>query len=250
MTSSKWLRIAALAFVAVVALAPAVGLFAQDDHAEPAQDDHAAQEEHAEDDHGEADDHGAAGDHGDGEDHGEGEHHVAVPTPTEYVYKWINFVLLGALLYWLLVVPPAFVVENFEFEGLKVILSERSKAIVAARDLAKEQEVQAAREMEESAARLAKVEEEASALVAQARDDAQRDKTRIIEEADTQAEAIRAGASRDMRSEVARAERDLQSHVAHLAVGIATDLVKKNFSGADQDRLVREYLDRLGESVS
>lgn len=239
MTSSKWLRIAVLMFVAAVALAPAMGLVAQD-HAEPAQDEHAAQDDHAAED-----DHAAAG-----EDHGEEEHHVAVPTPTEYVYKWINFVLLVGLLYWLLVVPPAFVVENFEFEGLKVILSERSKAIVAARDLAKEQEAQAAREMEESAARLAKVEEEASAMVAQAREDAQRDKTRIIEEADVQAEVIRAGASRDMRSEVARAQRDLQSHVAHLAVGIATDLVKKNFSGADQDRLVREYLDRLGDSVA
>ena len=63
----------------------------------------------------------------------------------------------------------------------------------------------------------------------------------MIEEATAQAEAIRGSASRDMNSEVTRAERELQSHIAHLAVGIATDLVKKNFSGADQDRLVRDY---------
>ncbi|NKB86926.1 MAG: hypothetical protein GKS06_01725 [Acidobacteria bacterium] len=242
MMSSKIFRLVALVAVAMFLLAQPFDVAATEF---ALQDDHADQEPAAQDDHAEADDHAAAG-----EDHGEEEHHVAVPTPREYVYKWINFVLLAALLYWLLVVPPAFVVENFEFAGLKVIISERSKAIVAARDLAKEQTAQAEREIEESAARLAKVEEEASALVAQARTNADQDKVRIIEDADAQAQVIRAGASRDMRSEVARAERDLQSHVAHLAVGIATDLVKKNFSGADQDRLVRQYLDRLGESVS
>jgi F-type H+-transporting ATPase subunit b len=231
------LRLGLVVLVAtvVVGLTPA-SLLAQE-HDEPAQEqEHAAAE---------ADGHAAAAD-----EHAEEEHHVAVPTPRQYVYKWINFFLLAGLLYWLLVTPPAFVQENFEFAGLNVILSERNKAIVAASALAKQQTAQAAEGLEASAGRLERVEEEAAQLVAQAREDAERDKARLIDEAASQAEAIRAGASRDMNSEVARAQRDLQSHIAHLAVGIATDLVKKNFSGDDQDRLVRQYLDRLGESVS
>ncbi len=191
------------------------------------------------------DDHGAA----EAEDHGD-EAHVAVPTTAEYIYKWINFFMLAGILYWLLVVPPAFVKENFEFEGLQVILAARNKAIIGSRDLAKEQTAQASEGLTASAARLERVEEEAAGLVAQAREAAEHDKAKMIEEATAQAEAIRGGASRDMKSEVTRAERELQSHIAHLAVGIATDLVKKNFSGVDQDRLVRAYLDRLGESVS
>jgi len=173
-----------------------------------------------------------------------------VPTTAEYIYKWINFGLLIVVLYWLLVVPPAFVKENFEFDGLKVILAQRAKDIVAARELAKEQEKLAASDRDESAARLAKIEEEAPPPVATARDEAARDKARIVEDAEAQAEKIRAGASRDLQTEVTRASRDLQTHVAHLAVSIATDLVKKNLSDADQDRLVREYLDDLGTSVS
>jgi len=133
---------------------------------------------------------------------------------------------------------------------LQTILSERSQAIVSSRDLAKEQQVQATAGLEASAQRLASIEQEAAGLVAKAREDAEHDKERMIAEATAQAAAIREGASRDMNSEVARAERDLQAHVGNLVVGIATDLVKKNFSGADQDRLVRDYLDRLGESVS
>jgi len=222
------LALVALAVLVVVGMTPA-SLYAQD-HDEPAQEgDHAA----------------AAAD-----EHAGDEAHVAVPTTAQYVYKWINFFMLAGILYWLLVVPPAFVKENFEFEGLKVILSERNQAIIAARDLAKEQTVQATEGLAASALRLDRVEEEAASLVAQAREGAERDKVKLIEEATAQAEIIRSGASRDMKSEVTRAEHDLQSHIAHLAVGIATDLVKKNFSGADQERLVRDYLDRLGESVS
>lgn len=189
-------------------------------------------------------------DHAAAEEHGDDEAHVAVPTTREYIYKWINFFMLAGILYWLLVVPPVFVKENFEFEGLKIILAERNKTILAERDLAKQQTAQASEGLAASALRLERVEEETAGLVAQARESAARDKVKLIEEATAQAEAIRGGASRDMKSEVTRAKRELQSHIAHLVVGIATDLVKKNFSGADQERLVRDYLDRLGESVS
>lgn len=254
----KSARLLALALMLAAGLAFGVGLtvpaFAQE-HGEAAavQEGEHAEDEHAQEpegDHAEEDDHGAAAGHGDEGGHGDEEHHVAVPTMTEYIYKWINFGLLLVVLYWLLVAPPAFVKENFEFDGLKVILAQRAKDIVAARELAREQKGLAASGRDESAARLAKIEEEAAALVATARDEAARDKARVIEDAESQAEKIRAGASRDMQAEVTRASRDLQTHVAHLAVNIATDLVKKNLSDADQDRLVRAYLDELGTSVS
>lgn len=219
-------QLALIAMVVLVAVAPTGALYAQEHGGELTLEDENA----AADDHGET--------------------HVAVPTTAQYIYKWINFFMLAGILYWLLVVPPAFVKENFEFAGLQIILAARNKAIVDSRDLAKEQSVQATDGLATSAARLDRVEEEAAGLVAQAREAAEHDKVKIVEEASVQAEAIRSGASRDMKSEVTRAERELQSHIAHLAVGIATDLVKKNFSGADQDRLVRDYLDQLGESVS
>ena len=215
----------ALVVLVVVTMTP-VSVFAQE-HGEPAQEgDHAASEDHSD------------------------ETHVAVPSTAEYIYKWINFGLLAALLYWLLVVPPAFVKENFEFEGLKTILSERNQAIIAARDLAKQQTIEATERLAASAIRLERVEEEAAGLVTQAREGAEHDKAKTIDEAGALAELIRSAASRDMKSEVTRAQRDLQSHIAHLAVGIATDLVKKTFSGLDQERLVREHIDHLGDSVS
>jgi F-type H+-transporting ATPase subunit b len=214
---------------------------------EPAAEEHAsegAQEpdgEHAPaDEHGD-DEHGAAGEHG--EEHEE-------TTWGEYAMKWINFVLLLGLLYWLLVVPPAFVRENFEFDGLKEIWVSRSEAILAASALAKEQREEAERSDRESAERLAAIEQEASELVATAREEAGRDGERIAAAAVAEAEKIRSGASRDMNAEVERARRTLRAHVADLTVSIATGMVRDNISADDQERMVRRYLDRLGESVS
>jgi F-type H+-transporting ATPase subunit b len=199
---------------------------------EPAAAEHAegaGEQEHAEEEHGE-------------------EHEGT--TWMEYIQKWINFVMLLGVLYWLLVVPPAFVKENFEFEGLKVILAQRSESILAATALAKEQRDEATRRDTESAARLASIEDEAKALVATAHTDADADRVRIEGSAVGEAEKIRTMASRDLNAEVEKARRSLKTHVASLAVSIATGLLRENISDDDQDRMIRDYLNRLGSSVA
>ena len=47
------------------------------------------------------------------------------PTWREYAFKWINFVLLAFLLYWVLVVAPPFVRQNFEFDDTNIFSSNR-----------------------------------------------------------------------------------------------------------------------------
>lgn len=185
---------------------------------------------------------------GEGEEHGEAEHHG--PTWTDYLFRWINFVLLGALLWWLLVVPPAFVVENFEFAGLKVVLRERAEGILAARNLAREQRQEAETRLTDSRERLDKVEQEADALVEDARADAERERRRLEQEGVEQAAKIRAATDRDLRSEVLRTRRELRVYAADLAVALAADLVRAHLTEEDQRRLVDEYLEDLGRRVA
>lgn len=200
-----------------------------------------AQEAHAAD--------GAQEHAGEEVEHGaEAEHHG--PTWGEYAMRWINFVMLAALLWWLLVVPPAFVVDNFEFPGLKVVLGERAGGIVAARELAREQRQEAERRLAESQERLDRVEQEARELVAEAEGDAERERQRLEREAEEQADRIRQTADRDLRSETLQARRQLRAHAANLAVEMAADLVRDNLTEEDQRRLVREYLEDLGERVA
>ena len=188
-------------------------------------------------------------------DHAQGEHQAVEdeghgPTWGEMIARWINLSMLLAILWWLLVMPPQFIIETFDFPGLRVVLAERRAAIVAARGLAAQQEVEAQQQQIDSQARLAGVEEEAVALLESAREDAEREQARLAELAAAEAQRVRESATRDLRSETQRARRDLQIYVADLSVKIARSLLEEHLSDADQDRLVREYVDQLAGSVA
>lgn len=200
----------------------------------------AQEPEHPEDQAGE--EHAAAeGEHGAEEHHG--------PTWSEVGFRWINFALLLGLLWWLLVVPPAFVIENFDFPGLKVVLASRGQDILRSRDLAQEQAEDAERRLQESRQRLEQVEEEVVGLIVAAEDDAEQERQRLVEDAREEAERIRSHTERDLGAELVRAKRGLKRHVADLSVGMAAEILQENLSSEDQERLVRQYLDGLGETV-
>lgn len=206
-----------------------------DSHA-PAQeqDDYAAtpQDAHAEDDHGE-DEHAAE--------------------PKEWWYwpsKWINFILLVALLWWMLVVPPAAIQDIFSFAGLKTILRERAAAIIAAKELAAQQKEEAGRLLTDSEERLAMIEDEVAALVATARSDAEQQNVRSVEEGKRQADKILQIAEREVNSERLTAQRQLRGFVADLAVKMAENSLEEHLTADDQDRLIRDYLSRLGDSMA
>ena len=189
--------------------------------------------------------------HAGAQEHGEQdttEH--AGPSWLEYTLKWTNFVLLMILLYWVLIVAPPFVRENFEFDGLREVLGTRFQQLVEARDLAQQQQETARSRLAESAERLERVEQEAAALLTEARESSARDQDRLIAEVSADAEAIRATTGRDLDAEIARSRRALQAHVADLAVSTAKRILQDNFSAEDQRRLVRGHLDSLGTTVS
>jgi F-type H+-transporting ATPase subunit b len=183
------------------------------------------------------------------EAHAEEEEHAESPW-WEMPARWVNFTLLMALLWWVLVVPPAAVRDIFTFPGLKVILSERAAAVLAARDLAARQRREAEQVLTESELRLSKIEDEVAALVAAARSDAEREKVRALEDGKVQAEKIVEVAGREVKNERLAAHRQLRGFVADLAVNMARRSIERHLTPEDQDRLIRDYLARLGESMA
>jgi len=201
----------------------------EENHAAPApQEGQEAQEEHAEEEHGEE------------------------PTKAWYYWpaKWTNFTLLVAFLWWMLVIPPPAIQDIFSFPGLKVILRERSAAIIAARDLAAQQREEAARLLTESEQRLAKIEGEVAAFATDARADAEREAARSLEDGKQQAEKILQVAQREVDNERLTAQRQLRGFVADLAVKMAERSLEDHLTADDQDRLIRDYLSRLGDSMA
>jgi len=178
-------------------------------------------------------------------------HEEAAPKPWwHWPAKWFNFIMLSALLYWMLVVPPPAIQDIFSFPGLKTIFVTRAVAIIAARDLAAEQKQDAAHVLTESEQRLAKIEEEVAALVADARRDADLEPERAAEEGKAQALKIHEVARREVAHALVAAQRQLRRFVADLAVDMAEKDLAEHLTADDQDRLIREYLSRLGQSVA
>lgn len=180
-----------------------------------------------------------------------GEEHPEEEKPWwEWPARWINFALLSALLYWVLVVPPPAIQNIFTYPGLKVILAERSASIIEARDLAGQQQEEAARLLTESEQRLGRIEEEVTTLIDEARGDAEREKERAEVEGKEQAERAAELTQRELRAERIAAQRQLRVFVADLAVGMAEGNLREHLTADDQDRLIREYLSRIGESMA
>jgi len=164
--------------------------------------------------------------------------------------KWINFIALVALLYWMLVVPPAPIQDIFSFPGLRVVFQERGAGILAARALAAEQQQEAQQLLADSEQRLAKIDEEVASLVTDARKDAEREQVRAAEDGKAQAVKIHEVAEREVRHQRVGAQRQLRSFVADLAVNMAEKSLSEHLTAEDQDRLIREYLSRLGGSMA
>ena len=202
------------------------------EHALPAaQEPLAAQDERAIEEHAEE------------EEQGETEWYV-------YPARWTNFLLLLALLYWVLVIPPKPIRETFDFPGLKVILSTRAQSIIAARDEAARQREETAALLIASEERLGKIDDEVGALVEVARVDGERERERAEVDAKEQAQRVPEIAERELQSERLTAQRQLRAFVADLAVGMARRTLEEHLSADDQDRLIRDYLSRLGGSVA
>jgi F0F1-type ATP synthase membrane subunit b/b' len=184
------------------------------------------------------------------DEHAAETHEVALKPWWHWPSKWINFIMLSGLLYWMLVIPPAAVQDIFSYPGLKVIFVERAAAIIAARDLAAEQRQHATQMLADSEQRLAQIEQEVGALVAEAGRDADREAERAGEDGKTQAQNIHRVAQREVTNERVAAHRQLRGFVADLAVNMAEKSLAEHLTADDQDRLIREYLSHLGQSVA
>ena len=68
--------------------------------------------------------------------------------------------------------------------------------------------------------------------------------------ADELAERIKAQAQFTIEQETQQAKGELRQEIADLSASLAEDLLKQNINDDDQQRLVNEYLDKVGQEAS
>ena len=152
----------------------------------------------------------------------------------DLLWRTLNFAGLLAILILALKKPIA--------NGLK----SRRQAIVETFDDLEAQKAEAERIYKGYEDKLAKIDEEVEALLSSAIKQGEVEKERIIEDANRAAGDIQRQAEMAIQHEISEARLRLRGEIAEQAVQMAEDLIKQNLKDADQNKMVEDYLEKVG----
>lgn len=153
----------------------------------------------------------------------------------DFLFRLLNFSIVVGVLAYLLRKP----IRN----GLSGRRDDIEKALAEAKKVQEEAEAKFA----EYDRKLSTASAEIAAISAAIRKEAELEKQKIIAGAKEQAAKIEQDAEKAAELEVAKARQSLQQEAVQLAVGIAEDLLKKNFTKEDDSRMIDEYMQKVGE---
>jgi len=153
----------------------------------------------------------------------------------DFLYRILNFGIVVAMLIYFLAKP------------LKKGLAGRREEIQKALAEAKQAKEAAEAKFAEYDRKLTQATEEIAEISSAIRREGELEKQKIIDNAKQMALKIEQDAGKAAELEVAKARAELQREAVTLAVGLAEDLLKKNFTKDDDARLIDEYMQKVGE---
>jgi F-type H+-transporting ATPase subunit b len=155
----------------------------------------------------------------------------------DLLYRWINFTLLVIILVVVLRKVP--VKEYFisRVEGIKKELEDLKKQREAAEKKAQELE-----------SKLKAFEGERKEILAQYKADGLAEKERILAEARDRAKQILEQAELSIQYEVQTAKEKLKDELVAVAAQRAEEIIVREMTDRDQDRLVNEFIEKLGKT--
>lgn len=153
----------------------------------------------------------------------------------DFLYRIFNFGIVVAILIYFLTKP------------IKKGLSGRREGIEKALAEAQQAKEAAEAKFAEYDRKLARATEEIAEISDSIRREGELEKIKIIDSAKLMAVKIEQDAEKAAELEVAKARTELQREAVQLAVGIAEELLNKNFTKDDDTRLIDEYLQKVGE---
>lgn len=155
----------------------------------------------------------------------------------DLLYRFINFGLLVIILFVVLKRVPVKEFFSARIDGIKKELEE-----LKAQRQASEQK---ARELE---SKLKAFEGERKEILAQYKAEGLAEKERILKEARDRARQILEQAEMSIQYEMQTAKEKLKQDVVALAAQRAEEIIAREMTDKDQDRLVNEFIDKLGKT--
>lgn len=155
----------------------------------------------------------------------------------DLLYRWINFALLVIILVVVLRKVPIKDYFLSRIEGIKKELEDLKRQ--------REEAQQKARELE---SKLKAFEGERQAILEEYRAEGLAEKQRILAEARERAKQILQQAEVSIQYEMQAAKEKLKEEVVTLAAQRAEEIIAREMTDNDQDRLVNEFIERLGNT--
>jgi F-type H+-transporting ATPase subunit b len=151
----------------------------------------------------------------------------------DIVKQTINFAILAGVLVYFLRKP------------LSSFLKERSELMRKSIEDAANARAEAAKKLEAMDARMAKLHEEIAKLNGRMESEAAAEATALRETASAEIERIRAQVEFSAEQELKKARAELRQEASELSAKAAEEMVRTSLSARDQDRLVKENIDKI-----
>ncbi|OIK12576.1 ATP synthase F0 subcomplex B subunit [Bacillus sp. OV322] len=153
----------------------------------------------------------------------------------DIIFQLVIFIILLALL------------KKFAFGPLMGIMKDREAHIAGEIEAAEQSRAEAAKMLEEQRELLKQSRIDATELIENAKKQGEMQREDIIVAARTDADRIKESAKREIIQEKEKAVAALREQVASLSVLIASKVIEKELSEADQEKLISEYIAEAGK---
>lgn len=154
----------------------------------------------------------------------------------ELLWRTVNFVIFAAVLIKLAAKP------------VKKLFAQRSEEVATTLEELEAKQAEADKAIEAAESRLAEVAQEREKIIQQYMAEGELEKAKILEKANLVAERIKEMAALTIQQETKKASQNLREEVVGVATQMATDMIKKKATPADQQGLVEEYLKKVGDT--
>ncbi len=142
-----------------------------------------------------------------------------------------------------------FVLKIFLFKPIMKMIQDRQKEIDDMYEEADQAKQQASSLRTEYEEKLTKAAQTSERMVKEAMERGQSRQEDIIRQANEEAEAIRQKAQADIAQEKKKALDDAKHEIAGLVMDVAGKVVGRSLNDADQEKLVDQFIEELGEGV-
>ncbi len=140
------------------------------------------------------------------------------------------------------------ILKKFLFKPVKKMIDDRQKEIDDMYSDAEHSKAEAAKLQADYEAHLSSARAERDEIMADAVSRARKREQEIIADAKKDAAAIMTKAEADIAQERRKALNEVKNEITSISVSIAETVVEREISEADHERLVMDFIGKLGES--